>query len=426
MGDLASDVRDEGSSSTRRSLGFVYVGYAFRYLHLLILVPFYGRVLGAAEYGHVLAAMSLYQVVWMLSEFGFPPVGARDAASTTDVDRLSKIYGQHVAGRAMTVLLGAAVGIIGTMASPMLSQRPIFGVLATLNGIVAAFNLGWFFQGTLRFKTSVMVEVLGFALNVPLVLLFVRGPNDGARVLLALLLSSVVCTLVAHVIALKMVNLRAVRCSGGFGLVRESTALFAHGSLVALMANSSTYLISLFSTPTEVGYYGAAERLVSAGLSLLTPANQVLVGTVARQISSRDSEDRAYALIRAGFISLAILGVGMLVGTLALADFIVPIILGSAFVGSVPVLRLLALMFPFAVIDQVITGYVLIPLRLDRVVIKVSFQTTLATLLLMFVLGHSFGGLGVAAARVGGAMLMALSLLYALQSRHLLKRIFST
>lgn len=426
MGDVALESRAGEEVSTRRSLGFVYVGYAFRYLHLLILVPFYGRVLGAAEYGHVLAAMSLYQVVWMLSEFGFPPVGARDTASTTDVNRLSQIYGCHLSGRSMTILLGVAVGVIGTAASPMLSQRPIFGLLATLNGIVAAFNLGWFFQGTLRFRTSVMVEVLGFALNVPLVLVFVRGPNDGARVLLALLISSVVCTSVAHVIALRMVNIKQVRCRGGLGLVRESTALFAHGSLVALMANSSTYLISLFSTPTDVGYYGAAERLVSAALSLLTPANQVLVGTVARQINSRDSEDRAYALIRAGFISLAILGAGMLVGTLLLGDFIVAIILGSAFTGSVPVLRVLSLMFPFSVVDQVITGYVLIPLRLDRVVIKVSFQNAIATLLLMLFFGNSFGGMGVAAARVVGAMLMAVSLLYALQSRQLLKRIFST
>ncbi|HEY5955080.1 MAG TPA: oligosaccharide flippase family protein [Polyangiaceae bacterium] len=412
--------------STGRSLGFVYVGYAFRYLQLIVLVPYYGRVLGASEYGHVLAAMSLYQVVWMLSEFGFPPVGARDAASTTDVGKLSQIYGRHVVGRATTMLVGVAVGLLATRLSPVLRERPIFGVLATLSGIVAAFNLGWFYQGMLRFRTSVMLEVLGFVLNLPLVLLFVRGPHDGAGVLLALLISGTICTIAAHAIAVRGLRFRDMDWSGGFELIRGSTALFAHRGLVALLASSSTYLISLFASATEVGYYGAAERLVSAALSLLNPANQVLVGTVARHIGSRDNEDRAYALMRAGFISLSLLGTSMLVGTLLLANILVPLILGEAFVDSIPILRVLALMFPFAIMDQVITGYVMIPLRLDRVVIKVSFQAAVATIALMAMFGYGYGGLGVAWARTLGSLLMALSLLHALQSRQILKRIFGS
>jgi PST family polysaccharide transporter len=175
----------------------------------------------------------------------------------------------------------------------------------------------------------------------------------------------------------------------------------------------------------EVGYYGAAERLINAALSLLNPANQVLVGTVARHIGSRDSEARAYALMRAGFISLASLGIAMFVGTVLLAGVIVPLVLGDGFTESIAILRVLSLMFPFAVIDQVITGYVLIPLRLDKVVIKVSFQNSLLTIVLMALLGHSFGGMGVSWARTFGAMLMAGSLLYALQSRQILKRIFT-
>jgi PST family polysaccharide transporter len=425
MNGEASRAIDVQEESTGRSLGYVYVGYAFRYLYLLILVPFYSRVLGAAEYGHVLAAMSLFQMVWMLSEYGFPPVGSRDAASMRDRDGLAEIYGRHLAGRLWTAGIGIAVGLVGTVVSPVLRERPIFGILATCNGLVAAFNLGWFFQGTLRFRTSVAVEVLGFAINLLLILLLVHGPGDGWWVMAALLVSSVICTLVAHVLALKSLDLSSIHCAGGLALIKESTALFAHRGLVTLTANSSTYLMSLFATAVEVGYYGAAERLTSAALSLLNPANQVLVGTVARHVSSRDGESRAYGLMRTGFVTLSVLGVVMFVGTVTLASVLVPVILGDGFSESIPILRVLSLMFPFAVIDQVITGYVLIPLRLDKVVIKVSFQASLVTILLMASLGYAFHGMGVSWARTLGAMFMAGSLLYALQSRQILKRIFS-
>lgn len=70
--------------SIRYALAFVYGGYFFRYLYLLILIPFFGRILGPAECGKVLAAMSLVNVVWLAVEYGFPMVGARDVASMTN------------------------------------------------------------------------------------------------------------------------------------------------------------------------------------------------------------------------------------------------------------------------------------------------------------------------------------------------------
>ena len=137
--------------STRRALAFVYAGYAFRYAYLLVLIPFYGRVLGAEEYGRLLAAMSLYQVVWMLGEYGFPVVGARDAAASRDRAHLCALFGRHVMGRLWMALPGLAIGLGGTLLSPLLRENPLLGALATANGLLAAFNLGWFFQGTLRF-----------------------------------------------------------------------------------------------------------------------------------------------------------------------------------------------------------------------------------------------------------------------------------
>ncbi|MDB4988607.1 MAG: polysaccharide biosynthesis protein, partial [Myxococcaceae bacterium] len=136
--------------STGRSLLFVYVGYTFRYLYLLILVPFYGRVLGAAEYGRLLTAMSLFQIVWQLFEWGFPIAGTRDAASTTDPEKLAALYGQHMKGRLITLGPAIAVGLTATMLSPVLRERPIFGLLATLTALASGSNMSWYFQGTLR------------------------------------------------------------------------------------------------------------------------------------------------------------------------------------------------------------------------------------------------------------------------------------
>lgn len=410
--------------STRRALAFVYAGYAFRYAYLLVLIPFYGRVLGAEEYGRLLAAMSLYQVVWMLAEYGFPIVGARDAAASRERPQIAALFGRHLMGRVWMALPGLAIGVGGTLLSPLLFANPLLGLLATANGLLAAFNLGWFFQGTLRFRTSVALEVIGFAINLPLILLLVRGPGDSAIVLAILLVSSLLCTLAAYAIALRGMDRHALQWGGGLALVREATALFAHKGFTMMTAGSSTYLLSLFSSAAQVGWYGAAERLATVGLSLMQPANHVLIGTVARQVSAKESEPDAVRLMRTAMFVMTGFGFVLLVGTFALAGRAVPLILGPGFGPTVTMLHTLGLLFPFAALCQVITGYVLIPLRHDRLVSLISVAGAIAAVTLVVALGHLYDGTGVAWARVISQVGLALALVVVLQRLQLLDRIW--
>lgn len=409
--------------STQRALAFVYAGYGFRYASLLVLIPFYGRVLGAAEYGRLLAAMSLFQVVWLLVEFGFPLAGARDTAATTDRAQVAALYSRHMMGRLVLSGAGLALGVGGMLLSPLLRESPLLSGLAVLNGLLAACNLGWFFQGTLRFRTSVMLEACGFILNLPLILWLVRGPGDAWVVMAVLLGTNLLFTAAGHVIALRSMDRRGLRWRGGFSLVREATALFAHKGLTMMMASSSTYLLSLFASAAQVGWFGVAERLATVGLSLMQPANHVLVGTVSRRISAKASEASAYQLMRRSLWVMSGFGITLMLGTWLLAGTVVPLVLGPDFGPTVPMLYVLGLLFPFAAFAQVTSGYVLIPLRHDAIVSGVSLLGAAITVLLIVGLGQLYGGMGVAWARSGGQVALALALLWVLQHKQLFQRI---
>jgi O-antigen/teichoic acid export membrane protein len=417
--DSTATAAPQRELSTRRALAFVYVGYAFRYLFLLVLVPFYARVLGAAEYGRLLTAMGLSQIVWMIAEYGLPAAGVRDVASAPDERRRAELYGLHTSARLTLLAPALLAGAAGTCLSPLLRERPLFGVLATLLGVVAASNLGWYFQGKLAFRTSVLLEVLGFALSLPLILWFVRGPGDGAYVLAVLTFSGVVCTLLGHALALRALPLRHVQLRGGFALARETTALFVHRGLGLIVASSTTYLLSLFASPVAVGWYGAAERIAGVGLSLLQPANQVLVGTVSRRLAAAHEPDAGYALMRQSIFALTAFGFVIQLGCVSLSGLAVPLILGPEFQPSVALLLVLSLMFPFTALAQVLSGQVLIPLRFDGTVSRAGVLGAGATLALVVGLGLAFGELGVAWARALGAATGALLLVKVLRDKQL-------
>jgi hypothetical protein len=157
-----------------RILAFVYGGYIMRYIYLIVVIPFYGRVLGVTEYGRVLAAMSVMNVIWMLVSYGFTFVGIRDVSRAHSKGEHNAIFSLHLSARLLTALLGGLVGVSATFFSPVLSGRPVIGILATALGIVSGLNLGWLFQGRHRFRTPITLEVVGFALSLMLIFSFVH------------------------------------------------------------------------------------------------------------------------------------------------------------------------------------------------------------------------------------------------------------
>ena len=120
------------------------------------------------------------------------------------------------------------------------------------------------------------------------------------------------------------------------------------------------------------------------------------------------------------------LALTLIAAFLLLAGVAVPLILGPEFIPVVPILQTLGLLFPFEAINLVSSGFVLIPLRLDRELTVISLLTALVTVILIFALGHAFAESGVAWARVLVVGTEATVILELLRRRKILQRIFAS
>ncbi|MGV2288059.1 oligosaccharide flippase family protein [Trinickia sp. YCB016] len=391
-------------------IAFVYGGYLMRYVYLIIVVPFYGRVLGVTEYGRVLAAMSLMNVIWMLVSYGCTIVGMREVSKAKTVEECNAIYSLHVSTHLLLGLVGGAIGVVATLCSPSLSARPLIGILATALGVVSALNLGWLFQGRHRFRTPIMIEVFGFALSLVLVLSLVRGPQDSVWVLASLLIAGVASLLISYGLATAQLGWPRLSLAGVVPLMRGSTMLFCYSSASAILTASSTYLLTLLSTPTQVGYFGAAERFATVGLSLMGPAAQVFVPTISRQLAQGDKEG-AHATTRRG--AMLLMGYGLLVfcGALALSPLVLPLIFGAAFEPSARVLQCFAWMFPLVAFNEFVAFYVFVPRKKDRPMAIAGVISGLANLAAALILAPRFGAIGMAFARVIGELTLSVVLM---------------
>ncbi len=417
---------DAASAAQRRreraDLVFVYAAYALRYVYLLVLTPFYGRVLGVEGYAQVLAAMSLMNMVWLFVSWGFVPAGGREIA-TARRSSYGEIFWKHFSARSLLAGLALVAGVVASLASPVLAAQPLIGLCAVLLGIVSAYNLGWYFTASQRPRATVKLEVLGFILSLVPILLLVRHKDDAIIVLGCLLASALISLLLAHWWVRREILPARLRRSHGVKLVSETGTLFIYNCSSAILVASSTFLLSLLASSSEVGHFGAAERLVSVGLSVMGPAGQIFIPRITA-LFARD-EHAAYGEIRKALAVLFGTGVAGLCFSLALGPWIIPLIFGPGFEGSVPILRMLACVFPLAALTLIIGNYILVPLHQEKILTRITIGGAVLNLLIAIPASLAWGAMGMAIARVAGEAVVASLLLHAIWRMGILERLLA-
>ncbi|MEW6345001.1 MAG: oligosaccharide flippase family protein [Paraburkholderia sp.] len=410
------------SSSSRVELFAVYVAYAFRYLYPLLLLPYYGRVLGADGYGVVLAGMSLSNSIWLFVNYGFSTVGARDTVHASDRDGRAAILRSHFSARLLLCLPALILGCVAIAASHIFSSRLPVGIAVIMLGLGAAFNLGWYFTGSGRARISVIIEVIGFGVSLVLIFGFIHRPSDLNRVFLMLLISCLIQLSLAYWTVRGEFSGLLSGLSQALDLIKKSTVIFVYGGTSTLLIGASTYLLSILASASEVSAFGVAERLIAAALSLMAPAAQILVPRVTRLVvqdrMSANSMMRRIFMLFFGCATMA-----MLV-TIALSGWLVPLVFGQGFQRTVPVLRLLAVILPISVCTQVLAMYFLIPRKREALLARAGVISALVNIALAVPLASHWGALGMASARLVGELTLLLVLLAGMRRANLLHELF--
>lgn len=400
----------------------VYVGYLLKLLSPIILVPYYGRVLGPESYGRVLAATSFMSIISVIIDYGFHFPAIREIASSKDREERSRVYSRQIFARSILLPIAFVIGGIGMRFSEGLTSNVWFGILAIATGTANAFTFGWLFQGLRMFKMSIAVQALPYPLNIALVLFYVRGPNDGLHVLLCLFATGIVCAALCFFLARKHVDVYLPTMRECMGEIKKSTVFFYTSVSFTLITSGSTYILSILSTPTQVGYFGPAERIINLGFSLLGPLAQVLLPTLS--LLHGDAPDTAFKLARKGLFVEAAYGLLAVAVGLPFASLVIPFLLGHQFEPTVLVFQILLIVMPFIAVKHAISMYILIPQKRESMFLITTTINIATNLVVALVVSGTMGASGMAIARVSGEVLTTVILVITVNRMGLLKGLF--
>ena len=365
------------------------------YVFPLVTVPYLARILGPKEWGLVAFAQAFGQYLALIVEYGFSLSATREVARSRDsLARRSELLAGVLGAKALLATLALGLALAVSYLVPTFREQPkvlwagVFWALAT------AFNLMWYFQGLERMRLVATLDVGAKALALMGILLWVRKPEDGWRVLVLMGMASLLSTLVALILAYREVPVRLPNWARVRKALQLGWTMFLFRSAVSLYTLGNTFILGLFAPSQIVGYYAGAEKISKAFLGLLGPISQALYPRLSHL--AQRSRTEAARLVR---ISLSVMGLGGVLMGLAVfifAPLLVRILLGEGYEPAVPVVRVLSLLLPLIALSNVLGIQWMLPLGLDRPFNSIILGAGFVNLSLAVLLAPRLAQLGMA------------------------------
>ena len=394
---------------------------ALNYAVPLATVPYLVRVLGSAQFGLLSFAQALIVYFDLIADYGFNLSATRAiAARRHEPELLARTFWRTLYAKTALMLASAVALAVLVAAIPRLRETPLLYAAAFLTVVGTVTYPGWFFQGIEQMKFLTIAQASARLLTVPALMVFVRQSNQCLRaaviqgavpIVASLLLAPVLWKKVPHGSYLPRPG--EVRAA-----LREGWHVFIANTSLAINASTSTVVLGLVAGNTEVGYYSAADKVVRAVSSLLTPIAQALYPHL-NSLKAR-SAGMAFRLMRRSYGWIFLVAGAASLATFLLSAPVGRLLWGEAFIPSIAILRCLSpLPFLLALVNIAGTQTMLV-FEMDAQVSRILLLCAAINIPLAAVLSVSMGALGAAAATVTTALMTALSLAWSLRHQRVL------
>jgi O-antigen/teichoic acid export membrane protein len=371
------------------------------------LAIYLARRLGAAAFGLWTFAIAVAGYPQALVEAGLTWIGTRDVAAYPGSSHA--LVRRIVPLRLSLALAGGAAVLACAFTLTAAGPARLVVMLAGASLVTMALTIDWVFYGLERRSIVATANVLRVFVFAAAAVLVVTGPSLVWAVPLTQAAGE------AAAAALLWIRFRrtvppdtAPTPLGTAAIVRQAAPLTLSQFMRALTMWSAVTLLGLRTTASEVGQFGAAQRLtlLAGGFTTLYFYGYVpLASRAAQQGSAAITK-----LVRRSAALTALLTVPFALGATLFASPIVALAFGADYRGAAPVLRVLVWTIPISVLGGHFR-HTLISLKHTRVDALAVAAGALTTVVLNVVLTGRLGLIGGAVAMVTGeAVLTAAAL----------------
>ncbi len=321
----------------------LYGVQAVRKVLPLILIPYLAWRLGPSGWGMVAFTQSMAEFAVLVIEFGFNLSATREIAQNRDNRKaLGEIMSGVLGAQAFLALAGITLIGVVSQCVPTLRAEPRLVAAGIFYAVGQGMIPLWFFQGLERMRLSAALEVSGRLVGLAAVFLFVHSPKDTWITLFIQGIAPTLTTIAGLFVAFRTIPFVMPGRALILSALRRGWPLFVFRSAESLYGVGNSFLLGLFATPAEVGYFASAEKISRAIFGLLNPIRDALYPRISHL--THHSPAGATRLARIGSAVMITGGILLGAGTFAFSSTLIRIFMGQAFAPAVLVLKIFSVL----------------------------------------------------------------------------------
>jgi len=390
------------------------------YLLNLITLPYLVRILGPEKYGLISFAQAFIMYFIVVTDYGFNLSATREISiNRNNSKKVNEIFSSVMIIKILLGILSFVILTFILVFIPKFNKDWIIYILTF--GMVFGYILFpiWFFQGIEKMKFIAILNMISKSIFTICIFIFIKRADDYLYVPLINSAGYIVAGILSLVIVFK--NFRVKFILPGIKSIKsqlsEGFHIFISSASTTLYTISNTFILGLFTNNVIVGYYSAAEKIIKAVRGLLAPISQTVYPYINK--IANESEEKALNFIRK---LVKLVGGGSFIISLVifiLAGPIVNLVLGSQYLQSVIVLRILAFL-PFIIgLSNIFGTQTMLVFNFKKAFSKIIISAGILNIITASVLALIYKHVGVSIAELSTEIFITTSMFFFLKKKRI-------
>ena len=362
----------------------------------LITFPYVSRILLAEGTGKVQFATSLISYFTMFSQLGVPTYGIRAVAGVRDdKEQLSRTVQELFILRLVTTAISYTAFFILLATVPRLQGEKLLYVIMSANTFLTFIGMEWLYKGLEHYTYITIRQITVKFLSLILMFALVHQKSDYIIYGAIAVFAGAASNIFNFIHARRYVYFRPMGNWNVRRHIKPVLVFFALSCATMIYTHLDTVMLGFMKTDTDVGYYGAAVKIKTLLVSIVTSLGTVLLPRASYYVKKGDMEKfRAITSKALRFVML--MATPLVIYFMLFASSGIRLLSGSGYDGAIVPMILIMPTLLFIGMSNITGLQILVPTGREKLVLYSTIAGAVIDVIINAVLIPSIASSGAA------------------------------
>lgn len=401
------------------SLGVIQI---VNFIFPLITIPYVSRIIGPEGFGTINYITAIISYFVLIIIFGFDLTATRKVAlNSGNPSEISKIYSEITGSRIILFFFCICLFSVVLVSNfNVISENKLLACILFLNVLSPLLTPQYVFQGLQRLSVYSYITLLKGIINIVLIFLFVSKQEDLLLYASIGVFSNFMVSVVSLMYVLYIVKVKFIifPVAHYFQIMKESKFVFLSSIIFSLYTVANTVILGFFDNKTNIGFYTTAVSFISIVQSIINiPLSTSLYPYIGKafaqsQYNGLEKLQRIFPIV---FYMTTAIGVFILL----LAPYLVTLLYGNRFVGSVISVQILAFLPLLSSFSSMLGVQTMLNLKMDKLFLKVTGFASVFSVIINFIMAKYYSYIGTSVSYLATEILIATGLYLTLKNKNI-------